>query len=122
MSVVIVDNRPSCFTVTLNLIDQHTERTAYCLDGAGRLRIDSHSKQQQVGALTPSAAMTCDPPVLVAPTANEQDLGCTLSLSGGPVRADHWLPLRIERILDLHGPATFTEQSTLDLTDLEPVR
>ncbi len=32
---------------------------------------------------------------------------------------DH-LPVRIERALDLSGPATFTERSTLDLLDLAP--
>ncbi len=30
------------------------------------------------------------------------------------------LPVRIERTLDLSGPATFSERSTLDLTSLSP--
>ena len=66
MTVVIVDDEPSCFTATLNLLDQHTEDTTYCLDDTGRLLIDSHHKHQQIGAVNPSAAMTCDPDVLIA--------------------------------------------------------
>jgi hypothetical protein len=33
---------------------------------------------------------------------------------------DDWLPLRIERELDLRGPASFTERSELTLRSLEP--
>lgn len=172
MTVVIVGDEPSCFTATLNLLDQHTEDTTYCLDDTGHLRIDGHNKHQQIGALNPSAAMTCDPDVLISPGANDRDLTCTLSLSGGPAQLsatlagsahtakpttatvgdsevdaiavdvtyqitgdltgtwreqlwfaqDNWLPLRIERNLDLRGLATFTEQSTLNLTDTTPTK
>lgn len=169
MSVVVVGSGPSCFTTTLNLIDQHTEDTTYCVEEGGGLSIESHEKHQQIGAVSPDASMTCDPATLVADGAQTSELRCTLALSGGPAeltatldgtaestgdtvtvgdedveatavdvtyeisgdlsgswrertwfRSTDWLPLRIERELDLEGLATFTERSTLELTDLEP--
>lgn len=171
MTVVIVDAGPSCFTATLNLLDQHTEDTTYCLDDSGGLRIESHTKRQSIGALNPTATMTCDPGILVSDANNPAELACTLSLSGGPAQltatltgmtavaeqpvtvagtdvdarvvavtyaitgdlsgtwheriwfaAENWLALRIERELDLNGLATFTERSTLELTDTAPRR
>jgi hypothetical protein len=171
MSIVVVDSGPSCFTMTLNLLDQHTEDTTYCVGDTGGLRIDSHVKHQKIGALSPTASMTCDPDQLVTPDGGAADPTCKLSLSGGPAQlsatltgttevsdasiqvgssdidalvvdvtyqitgdltgtwhekiwfaADNWLPVRIERALDLNGLATFTERSTLQLTDTSPRR
>lgn len=172
MTVVIVKGEPSCFTATLNLLEQHTEETSYCLDDTGTLRIDTHDKHQKIGALSPSAAMTCDPGILVTPGTDNTQFTCQLSLSGGPARLtaklqgsakvtrpaevtvanqpvvaiavdvtyqvsgdltgswheqiwfarENWLPLRIERNLDLQGLATFSEHSTLDLVDTSPTR
>lgn len=171
MTVVIVDAGPSCVTATLNLLDQHTEDTTYCLDDAGGLRLESHTKHQSIGALDPTATMTCDPSLLVSESNDPTRLVCTLSLSGGPAQliatltgatevteqsatvgdtevdarvvdvtyeiagdltgtwhektwfaAQNWLPLRIEREFDLNGLATFTERSTLELTDTAPRR
>jgi len=83
--VVVVHTEPGCFTVTLNLLDQHTEDTTYCTDGAESLRLDTHVKHQEVGALSPTATMTCDPSRLLGPDAPAHDLHCRLVLSGGPV-------------------------------------
>lgn len=169
MSVVVVPADPSCFTATVNLLAPHTEDTTYCLDEDGGLRIDSHVKHQQVGAVSPTATMACDPDLLAAGDREPTELSCTLTLSGGPAEltatlagtaeatddtvtvgdeeidaiavtvtyeisgdltgswheevwfaAESWLPLQIERELDLEGLATFTEQSSLTLTDTEP--
>ncbi len=170
MSVVIVDTGSGCFTATLNLLDQHTEDTTYCADDSGGLRIDSHEKHQQIGALRPTASMACDPAKLVHHGDEAADPSCTITLSGGPAAltatvagttevseatvrvgedevdalavdvtyeisgdltgtwheqtwfADDWLPLRIERSLDLDGLADFTERSTLVLADATPSR
>lgn len=171
MTLVIVDAGPACFTATLNLLDQHTEDTTYCLSVAGGLRIQSHTKHQSFGALDPTASMTCNPGLLVGKANEPSHLSCALSLSGGPAQLtatltgttqvideavtvggadldalavevtyqisgdltgtwhetiwfseDNWLPLRVERELDLNGLATFTERSTLELTDTAPRR
>lgn len=170
ITAIVVHDEASCFTLTLNLVDQHTEDTTYCVDGPDTLRIDAHHKHQQIGAISPSATMTCDPSALVAPGTDHRSLACTMSLSGGPAQLtaslagtvqvnrtasvtvggedvaaiavdvvyqiggdltgtwheqlwftrDDWLPLRIERHLDLRGLASFTEDSTLELTDTSP--
>lgn len=169
--VIVDDARPGCFTATLNLSAQHTEDTTYCVDGQA-LRLDRHTKHQQVGALSPTATMTCDPSVLVDEHGNGATLACTLGLSGGPTSLDaklagtttvghlgtvavgdeqiaatrvdvsytisgdlsgtwresvwfsdaQWLPLRIERDLAIRGLATFSERTTLELTDATPRR
>jgi hypothetical protein len=170
-TIVIVDAGPSCFTATLNLLDQHTEDTTYCATPAGGLRLESHTKHQSIGAVKPTATMTCDPDLLASKANDPTTLACTLSLSGGPAQltatvtaktkatdtsvgvgdtevdarlvdvtyaitgdltgtwhektwfaATNWLPLRVERVLDLHGLATFTERSALELTDTAPRR
>jgi len=167
---VVAGPRPECFVATLNLLDQHSEDTTYCTDEDGGLHLADHQKRQQVGALSPSATMTCDPDVLYEPGTSSTDLACELRLAAGPTtltasltgtshttedrtvdvdgRAvdavlvdvryavsgdltgswheriwfarENWLPLRIERTLDLQGLATFTEQSELVLTSLTP--
>lgn len=83
--VVVVRSGPGCFTVTLNLLDQHTEDTKYCAEDPESLRLESHTKHQMVGALSPTAEMTCNPDRLVGPEGDAQDLDCRLVLSGGPV-------------------------------------
>jgi hypothetical protein len=171
MYVTVVDSvEPECWVTTLNLLDQHTEDTTYCADGDGRLRIAEHRKHQQVGALKPTATMTCDPDLISRPKATSSELACSLTLSTGPLDVhaslagtsrvtrnasvpvdgrdvaavlvdlrytvtgdltgswrerlwladDDWLPLRIERALDLKGLATFTEQSKLRLESRAP--
>lgn len=168
VTAVVVDRGDGCFEITVNLFAEHTEDTRYCTDD-GALTLDAHTKHQQIGALSPTATMTCDPATVVAPDQEEHDLACTLELSGGPaaisasltgtaVRGEPeertvgpetveatpvtvsyevtgdlagtwtetlWLtgtnmPVRIERTLDLTGPATFSERSELDLESLTP--
>ena len=161
----------SCFTTTLNLIEQHTEDTTYCVGDDGTLRMQGHTKHQRVGAMSPTVEMTCDPGVLYQPGQSSRALQCSLAFSSGPAKmsakaegaaqastvsvqvgnaarpatklevtytftgdingtwtertwfdADSWLPLRIERELDMKGFATFKESSTLALVSLEPRR
>lgn len=165
VTAVAVDLGDGCFDWTVNLFEEHTETTRFCVDDGGALALDHHEKHQQIGALSPTASMTCDPATLV----DGADLACELDLSGGPasitaslagtvtagastsvtvgeeevdvvpltvdytvsgdlsgswtetlwLTEDH-LPVRIERALDLSGPATFTEDSDLELVDLTP--
>lgn len=86
--VVVAEPDASCFTVTLNLLDQHTEDTTYCADGEGRLRIQAHRKHQTIGIMEPTAEMTCAGDVLYVPGQDEQTLRCALALSGGPITVD----------------------------------
>lgn len=165
-AVVVEDG--GCFEQTLNLFEQHTETTRYCAANGG-LTLERHTKNQQIGALSPTATMTCDPSTLIDGSAEPRDIDCQLEMSGGPasitatlagevspgeasevtvdgvqVRAtplvisyevsgdltgtwtetpwldDSNLPVRIQRALDLSGPATFTEQSDLQLVSLTP--
>lgn len=83
--VVVIDEGDGCFTVTLELLDQHSEETTYCVtDGA--LRLDGHRKHQQVGPIDATAEMTCDPDLLARGAGPDQvtELGCNLEVSGGP--------------------------------------
>lgn len=84
--VSIVDADGHCFTATLNLLQQHTEDTTYCVSESGGLRLESHRKHQQVGAMKPVADMTCDPALLIDPVRPKMPLNCRLSISGGPAR------------------------------------
>jgi len=168
VTAVVVDAGDGCFDWTVNLFAEHTEDTRFCWrDGA--LTIDEHVKHQQIGALSPTATMLCDPNALPTEDEPTTTLECTLDLDGGPaaisatvegeatvaeaedvtvgdeevtatpITVSHrvagdlsgtweettwWsgegLPVRIERSLDLSGPATFREDSTLELTDLAP--
>lgn len=167
VTAVVVDEG-DCFELTLNLFEQHTETTRYCT-AEGGLTLEEHTKNQKIGALSPTATMTCDPSTLLDASSEAQDLECRLEMSGGPasitatlsgralpgdeseatvdgeqVRArpltlsyqvsgdlsGTWeeilwldasnLPVRIQRKLDLAGPATFTEHSDLQLVSLTP--
>lgn len=162
-----------CFELTLNLVDQHVERTTLC-DDAGTVSLERHRKEMEFGALSPTIDMTCDPAVVMdgdQTPGTRSDLVCDMDVSvavvettgeatgvaivgevedvvvGGEARpavpvemtytmegamAGSWtqhywldaatlLPLRIERRMDLSGPASISETSTLLLTDLQPV-
>jgi hypothetical protein len=160
-----------CFELTLNLVDQHVERTTLC-DDAGTVSLERHRKEMEFGALSPTIDMTCAPAVVVddRTPGTRNDLTCEMDVSvavvettgeatgeavvgaveavvvGGEARpalpvemtftmegamAGSWtqhywldeatlLPLRIERRMDLSGPASISETSTLLLTDVEP--
>lgn len=171
----------SCFDWTLNLFAEHTEVTTWCIDHTGTLTMAAHTKHQSIGALSPTAALKCDPDVLMVPGHRETDLACDLRLEGGPAAitatitgtagvaptekltidkgprekgsrdegtietapleitytvsgdlSGTWseklwlskdmLPVRIVRHLELSGPATLTEHSTLELSHLSPTR
>lgn len=170
VTAVAVDAGESCFDWTINLFAEHTEDTRWCTDPA--LRLDGHTKHQQIGALSPTATMVCDPnqmPDTTSASGAATKLSCTLKMSGGPASitaslagtatrnepttieidgaelavtpvnvnyaasgdlkgtwdettwwTDEHLPVRIERTLDLSGPATFSETSKLQLTSLTP--
>lgn len=167
-----------CFDWTLNLFAEHTETTTWCSDNKGTLRLTAHTKHQSIGALSPTATVSCDPDMLITGDGDGADDGdevahteCTLDLSGGPVsveaelggtattgHAEEWtpdggeattrplavsydvsgsltgtwtetyllaenlLPVRIERDLDLSGPARLQESSVLELTSTTPAR
>ena len=179
ITATAVDTGTGCFNWTVNLFVEHTEETRWCTDPV--LRLETHTKHQKVGPLTPTFTMTCDPGAMttataangvdpVAATDSTTNLSCHLTVGGGPVSvdteidgtairsgeevpirvgdvdvpttritvhfpvsgtingtwdettwwsADH-LPVRIERTLDLSGPATFKETSRLQLRSLEP--
>ena len=168
VTAVVVDGGDGCFELTVNLFAEHTEDTRYCTDG-GVLTLGAHTKHQQIGPLSPTATVACDPATLLSTESTDHDLACTLELSGGPAAisatlagtatrgepeqrtvgtdtvtttpltithrvsgdlSGTWterlwltetnLPVRIERTLDLSGPATFTERSVLDLQSLTP--
>ena len=170
VTAVAVDAGAGCFDWTINLFAEHTEDTRWCTQPV--LRLDGHTKHQQIGALSPTATMACDPnemPDDAAGSAGSTELSCTLEMTGGPVGisaslvgtaaigapttididgadvavtpvsvsyavsgdlAGTWdettwwttehVPARIERTLDLSGPATFSETSKLQLATLVP--
>ncbi len=161
-----------CMEVTLNLLDQHVERTTLCEEG-GVVSMERHRKEMEFGPLSPTIDMTCDPAVVVddRTPGTRRDLTCAMDVSVAVVATDgeaagvaevgsvedvvvddeirpalpvemtytmdggmagswtqhYWLdeatllPLRIERRMDLSGPASISETTTLLLTDLEPV-
>lgn len=173
LTAVAVAAGNGCFDWTVNLFTQHTEDTRYCTEPV--LSFESHNKHQTIGAISPTATITCDPKALLPKDAEEgtpttTPLKCSLELTGGPKAvtatldgtatwdgstekltvdgtdvatrpikmhfpvtgditgtwdetiwwsADH-LPVRIERSFHLAGPATFNEESKLQLTSLEP--
>ena len=86
-TVVVVSDGDGCATLTLNLIEQHTEDTRWCRDGEA-LVLDAHTKHLELGALSPTASLTCDPDVLVDPDVEQTSLACTLVLDGGPASVE----------------------------------
>lgn len=167
VTAVVTDTGPGCFQWTVNLFAEHTEDTTWCTNPS--LRMEEHAKHQTIGAISPTATMTCDPNQLPAAGGTPTELPCTLKLSGGPMSVtatftgtatakageavdvggtkvettpieirypvsgdingtwvettwwsrDH-LPIRVTRALELAGTASFTENTTLQLTSLEP--
>mgnify|MGYP001812049932 FL=1 len=167
----IIAGADGCLEVTLNLVDQHIERTTLC-DDDGTVSMERHRKEMEFGPLSPTIDMTCDPAVVVEDRTpgTSQDLTCAMDVSVAVVETSgeatgvavigaveeitvgtetrsalpvemtytmdggmagswtqhYWLdeatllPLRIERRMDLSGPASITETSTLELLDLEP--
>lgn len=105
VTAVVVDDG-DCFTWTVNLFAEHTEDTRYCVE-AGDLRVDGHTKHQRIGALSPTASMTCDPSVVRADEAEPLGLRCTLQLSGGPASIT----------ATLTGSATPREAVTMEVGD-----
>lgn len=86
VTAVVTHPSATCFEFTVNLIEQHTEVTRYCREAAG-LRLTEHHKHQQVGAVSPTATMRCDPDVLVTASATAPtELRCSLTLTGGPAK------------------------------------
>ncbi|MCC7076401.1 MAG: hypothetical protein IT198_04680 [Acidimicrobiia bacterium] len=61
-----------CWVFKHNLFAEHTEDTTYCPGSDGSLRITSHTKHQKLGAVTATAQMTCDVPLLAASPAPGQ--------------------------------------------------
>lgn len=112
VTVSIVGEGTDCFTATLNLLDQHTEDTTYCVTEGG-LRMASHEKRQQIGALSPRATVSCDPDLLFGPDVNSTGLACDMTVDGGPAQLT----------AELTGTAT-SEPMTLEVGDeaVEAVR
>lgn len=86
VTAIVVADSDVCATVTLNLLEQHTEDTTYCTTPTGGLRIDRHVKHQKVGSLSPTATMTCDPGMIFEPEESALDPSCILELAGGPAQ------------------------------------
>lgn len=86
ITATIVDADPGCFTMTLNLLEQHGEDTTFCVGDGGAISLAGHEKRQQVGPLNPTAAMTCDPDTIADPDRSTAPLTCELTLDGGPAK------------------------------------
>jgi len=84
VTVTVVDAGDGCFTASLNLLEQHTEETIYCTGPAGEIRIAGHRKHQQVGAMSPTATMDCDPAAILREGEGVLPMACTLALAAGP--------------------------------------
>ncbi|MCO5314483.1 MAG: hypothetical protein M9952_16290 [Microthrixaceae bacterium] len=93
ITAVSVDVDDACFDFTINLFAEHRETNRYCASG-GELVLSQHTKNQTVGAISPTATMTCDPNVLrggVSGSSSEaasRETVCTLNVSGGPISVD----------------------------------
>lgn len=111
VTAAVRDEGSGCFEWSVNLFAEHTEDTRWCVEGTS-LRLDRHVKHQKIGALSPTATMTCDPAVFVTDLAapGRTDVRCTLQLSGGPIAVK----------ADLAGTATWgeAEQRTIGGTRL----
>ena len=111
ISAPIVDADPGCFTITLHLLEQHSEDTTYCVGEDGSIRLDGHTKRQQIGPMNPTADMTCDPDVLAKPADGSVPLNCELTLDGGPKQLT----------ATLKGTSRSKRPVTVDLGDGTPV-
>lgn len=111
ISAPIVDADPGCFTITLHLLEQHSEDTTYCVGEDGSIRLDGHTKRQQIGPMNPTADMACDPDVLVDPERDRAPVACELTLDGGPKQLT----------AELTGTSTWTRRVTVELGDGTPV-
>ncbi|MEZ5322796.1 MAG: hypothetical protein R2698_12125 [Microthrixaceae bacterium] len=84
VSAVVVGEGTGCFDMTVNYFAEHTEDSRWCAKGR-ELRWVRHLKHQRVGAISPTATVTCDPDVVRAADGSPRDLSCGLELAGGPV-------------------------------------
>lgn len=84
VTATAVDGDGGCFELTVSLFEEHTEDTSYCVADDGSLTLGRHVKHQRIGALSPTATMTCDPAALVTAGTSESELACELVLEGGP--------------------------------------
>jgi hypothetical protein len=96
---VVHDDDPSCFVVTVDFLEEHSEDTTYCRTGSGGLRLAAHHKRQSVGAMRPTAVMSCDPDVLHEPGLDRGELRCELTVSNGPAR-QHAVLVGTSRVLE----------------------
>ncbi len=83
VTAVAVDAADGCFDWTVNLFAEHTEDTRWCRDADG-LRLTSHVKHQKIGALSPTATLSCQDDRVPLVAGSEADLACELVLDGGP--------------------------------------
>lgn len=111
ISATVVDADPGCFTMTLHLLEQHSEDSTYCIGDDGTISLAGHEKHQQVGPMNPTADMTCDPDVLAKPADGSVPLNCELTLDGGPKQLT----------ATLKGTSRSKRPVTVDLGDGTPV-
>lgn len=161
----------SCSESTLHLFTQHRDVNVVCAN-AESVWLQSHTKHQQIGALSPVASLTCSDGILIdrSTASGSSPLACSMTVQGGPVEvttqltgtstwsapvdldvdgravravpveirfdavgsvsgpwverwwlAEHDLLLvKMERELSLAGPATFSENLSLELLSVTP--
>lgn len=160
-----------CSEMTLHLFTQHRDVNVVCTGGS-EVWLQSHTKHQQIGALSPVATLTCADGVLIdrRTASGTLPLACSMTVQGGPVEVatelagtstwgepvdidvegtpvraipvelsfdaqgsvsgpwtERWwlaesdlLLVKMQRELALSGPASFTENITLELGSTTP--
>ncbi|MCB0924848.1 MAG: hypothetical protein KDB50_09970 [Mycobacterium sp.] len=86
--VLVHDEDPECFTTTAKLFEQHSDDTTLCASPDGTVRFVEHRKHQQVGGMSPTVTFKCDPNVVIAPSTDQGDIACAISLEGAPVKVE----------------------------------
>lgn len=67
-----------CYVATLNLMEEHTEATTWCVGADGSLNLQGQDKLEKVPGFEVAAATTCDPGLVVSAAATPTEVRCTL--------------------------------------------
>jgi hypothetical protein len=78
VTVVVEPADGGCYTSTLNLMEEHTETTTWCVGDDGALVLRRQDKAEEVPGFHVAGETTCDPGTVLTPTGAATEVRCTL--------------------------------------------
>jgi hypothetical protein len=78
VTVVVTPAPDGCWVATLNLMEEHTEATTWCLGADGSLVLRGQEKAEKVPGFEVAAETTCAPGTVLAVSGVPSEVRCTL--------------------------------------------